>query len=715
MHLIDGQPVYAATDLVGFLACAHLLELERAALAGLVKRPVRRDPAIDLIAKRGLDHERRYLDELVASGRTVVTIEKNGSSASAAEELRAAAGATVAAMHSGANVIYQATFFDGRWRGHADFLLRVERPSGLGMWSYEVADTKLARKTKGSAILQICSYVERVTGVQGIQPEFLHVVLAGSARAKESFRVADFMAYYRRVKAGFEAAVAIGEPDFPPADTYPEPVEHCDVCRWFAGCRDRRRSDDDLSLVAGISARQRRGLKDRGVNTRRGLAALELPVVPPIEGSSGEAIRRVREQARIQVEGDVERRAKWEFLLPLARTDSGELVRDRGFLILPKLSPNDLFFDIEGDPFALEDGVEYLFGVLEPALSDPADATLPRFHEIWSRDANGNVTRTAEKHAFERLLDLLISRLDADPTLHVYHYAAYEMTALRRLAQRHGTREEEVDRLLRGHVLVNLFRVVRQGIRASVESYSIKRLEPLYGLVREIELKAASSSIVQFEAWLEGQEAENDHVGEAILREIAGYNRDDVVSNWRLRDWLEERRADLERAIGEALPRPDPSTEAEAAKPLGPRAARAAALAERLTAGGPGEEGEKQATWLLGQLLSWHRREDRAFWWRYYELCGMSDEDLVSEREPLGRIESRRTWDSPVGTVGSWHSTSPRRITGAKWTVVSTTRSRGAEQAPSPRSTTSRGRSSSTARNQRWRGVCRARSSPTTM
>ena len=126
--------------------------------------------------------------------------------------------------------------------------------------------------------------------------------------------------------------------------------------------------------------------------------------------------------------------------------------------------------------------------------------------------------------------------------MHVYHYAAYEKTALGRLAQRHATREEEVDRLLRGGVLVDLYRVVRQGIRASVESYSIKRLEPLYGLEREVELRDAGSSIVAFEAWLEGGEAENGEVGEAILREIAGYNRDDVVSNWRLRDWLEERR-----------------------------------------------------------------------------------------------------------------------------------------------------------------------------
>ena len=243
MQLVDGQPVFAATDLVGFLACGHRFQLERAALAGLVKKPIRNDPSIELIAKRGYEHERRYLEELVAQDRRVVTIEKDGSAADGAPDpgadLRAAADQTRAALADGADVIYQATFFDGRWRGHADFLLRVERPSNLGAWSYEVADTKLARKTKASAILQVCSYVEQLTAVQGLQPEELHIVLGGSARRRESFRVADYMAYYRRVKADFLTAWAAGAPTFPPAGTYPDPVEHCDVCRWAVDCRAR--------------------------------------------------------------------------------------------------------------------------------------------------------------------------------------------------------------------------------------------------------------------------------------------------------------------------------------------------------------------------------------------------------------------------------------------------------------------------------------------
>jgi len=642
MQLIDGRPVYAATDLVGFLACTHLLALERAALAGLVERPIRDDPEIDVIAKRGIAHEQAYLADLRASGRTIVEIERDGSAATAGDELRAAAAETEAAMRDGAEVVYQATFFDGRWRGHADFLLRVETPSELGGWSYEVADTKLARRAKAGAILQVCSYVEQLTRVQGREPERLHLVLGGSAREMVAFRVADFMAYYRRVKGEFEAAVDAGAPVYPVTATYPDPVEHCDVCRWNIHCREQRRRDDDLSLVAGITARQRRGLKDRAVPTRRELAVLPVPLEPRLEGVSGPAFERIREQARLQVAGEDEGRPLWELLDP-ERDEDGALVLDRGLLVLPEPSPHDLFFDIEGDPFALDDGVEYLFGVLEPALRDPSRPGEPMYHEIWSRDAAGDVSRTAEKAAFEDLVDLLIDRLDAHPSMHVYHYAAYEKTALGRLAQRHATREAEVDRLLRARVLVDLYRVVRQGIRASVESYSIKKLEPLYGLEREVELRSAGSSIVAFEAWLEGGTSENGEVGEEILRAIAGYNRDDVVSNLRLRDWLEERRRDLAGQVGPWLPRPGEQPEAAAARPPGDREQRVAELVTALTDHIPADPSERtteqDGTWLLAQLLDWHRREDKSFWWRFYELAGMTDEELVDAREPLGQVE----------------------------------------------------------------------------
>ena len=69
--------------------------------------------------------------------------------------------------------------------------------------------------------------------------------------------------------------------------------------------------------------------------------------------------------------------------------------------------PGDLFFDIEGDPYAFDDGLDYLFGVLESGRDVHAllvDATTPA---TFSLDG--------EKRAFERLIDFIMERLERGP------------------------------------------------------------------------------------------------------------------------------------------------------------------------------------------------------------------------------------------------------------------------------------------------------------
>ena len=229
--------------------------------------------------------------------------------------------------------------------------------------------------------------------------------------------------------------------------------------------------------------------------------------------------------------------------------------------------------------------------------------------------------------------------------MHVYHYAAYERTALGRLAQRHATREEEVDRLLRGGVLVDLYRVVRQGIRASVESYSIKRLEPLYGLEREVELRSAGSSIVAFEAWLEGGCRERRRSARRSCARSRATTGTTSSATGGCATGSRPAGRSSRRGSASAVPRPPRDRRRRATE--GARRARAARRRASSRRSRPASPDEPEATvgrrstarWLLAQLLGWHRREDKAFWWRFFELAGMTDEELVDEREPLGRIE----------------------------------------------------------------------------
>ena len=212
---------------------------------------------------------------------------------------------------------------------------------------------------------------------------------------------------------------------------------------------------------------------------------------------------------------------------------------------MPLPSPADLFLDLEANPYVLDDGLEYLIGMVTLPANSGGE---PIYESLWA------LTRSEERKAFETFIAKVMERWRQNPEMHIYHYAPYEPTAIKRLAGRHGTCVDEVDELLRAGVFVDLYRAVRQGIRASVESYSIKRLEPLYGFTRTVPLRDANVALQSFEAAMalgNGQEEIGD-----LLKTVEGYNRDDCVSALRLRDWLEDRRKELEAKMGRALPRP---------------------------------------------------------------------------------------------------------------------------------------------------------------
>ena len=492
-----------------------------------------------------------------------------------------AADATLAAMRAGAEVIYQGAFLHDGWTGYADFLLRVDdRPSDLGSWSYEVADTKLARRTKPYFLLQLCFYSEQVARLQGREPERIHVILG--TREQHSFRVAEFAAYYRRIKQRFLAEIAAS-----PRDTYPNPVPHCELCRWAERCDAQRIADDHLCLVAGMRSAQSLRMSRVGITTLEQLALArpdtDVPKVPQA------TFEKLHDQARLQLDQRRTGTPSYELLEPEER---------RGFALLPPPSEGDLFFDMEGDPL-YENGLEYLFGAVS------VDHGEPRFHAFWGHD------RAQEKRAFEQFIDFVYERLERYPDLHVYHYSHYEPTALKRLMGLHGTREEEVDDLLRKGVLVDLYKVVKQGIRISQPSYWIKKVEAFYMEQRDTAVTEGGESIVAYEQWLETGE-------QRILDEIGEYNEEDCVSTLKLRDWLLGLRDEAEAKFGREITW-EPADERERTEEAIKEGEETDRLREALLAGVPddlaGATDEQRALWLMAQLVDYHRREDKPVWW----------------------------------------------------------------------------------------------------
>jgi uncharacterized protein len=584
VRLDGGRPLLSATDVSNFLGCRHRTGLELAHAAGRLPKPRFDDPLLDALFARGLEHERRHVASL--AGRVVDLAE--------VKDADVAAERTLAALREGADAIVQAALADGSWRGRPDVLVKVPGKSRFGAFAYEVEDTKLASETRAAAIVQLGLYCELLERVQGTRPERFRVV---TPRGPFSYRTDDFAAYFRFVSRALEAAAQGGAAD----GSYPEPCEHCEICPWLTRCAARWREDDHLSLVAGISRLQRRELEARGIGTLRALAEAPLPLAFRPKRGAPETYVRVREQARVQLEARA-RGPTYELL---------EVAPGEGLCRLPTPSPGDLFLDLEGAPFAGELGAggrEYLFGV---ATSGAGGA--PAYEGRWAETAAG------ERAAFERLIDRIVAARAAHPGAHVYHYAPYEPAALKRLACRHATRERALDELLRGGAFVDLYAVVRQALRAGVERYSIKNLEPLTGYVRAVELAHARRHLQAVELALE-----HDALGElepAVRAAVEGYNRDDCASALRLRDWLEGLRADLV-AKGTPVPRPEPQS-GEPSENVQEREARVAALRERLLA-----KDER----VLAYLLDWHRREDKATWWEYFRLRDLTDDELLEER-----------------------------------------------------------------------------------
>jgi predicted RecB family nuclease len=637
MKIIEGRVRVAASDVANFLACQQLTQLDLQKARGTLRPPHARDLGFEDLVRRGEEHERVVLERFRAGGYEVADL-------SGAEEQ---AGATAAAIRSGAGVIYQGTLTGAgdatALLGRPDFLVRADllaAPDGeprAGGRHYEVVDAKLARTAKARAVLQTAFYSRLLAELQGIEPRWMHLALGHGEFV--SFKVRDFAAYERQTR---RRLVEVLEAAGPPAGLYPEPVEHCAICRWSELCSKKRRDDDDLSLVAGMTTGQRRALKAAGIATRRGFAGLA--ELPRLDRVSRDSLGRARSQARLQVASEDEGIIRFALLEP-DRDAGGGLVPNRGLLALPEPVVGDLFFDIEGARYYSEDsrefGLQYLFGVVDTADLD--EAGRPRYTAIWAFD------RQREKRAFEELVDFITERRARRPGLHVYHYNHYEPTSVDHLTELHGTRQEavgrlmgrfatredEVDDLFRLGVFVDLYRVVRQGVQAGLESYSIKRLEPLCGYRRQVDLREATASLIEFEAALEDGTAAGDAGRQQV---VAGYNEDDCRATLALRGWLEDRRVDLAERTGAKLPRPVVMEEAARTRE-DPEVTRIrSALLAGVSAETSAWTDEERARVLLADLIDWHRREDKPAWWRYFYLRGLSSSELIGEPDALGGL-----------------------------------------------------------------------------
>ncbi|MGH2958351.1 MAG: TM0106 family RecB-like putative nuclease, partial [Solirubrobacterales bacterium] len=437
---------------------------------------------------------------------------------------------------------------------------------------------------------QLCFYADALAAIQGELPKQVHVVLGDGTR--ETLATNDLIHFSRETLAAVESYATSGDT----SGEYPWPCEALEMSGLADEAEAIWRADDHLTLIAGATRKQIEKLSRYKITTCKALAAAD-PRSNPGDIAPTTFERLVR-QARLQKSAE----PTWELLPPENK---------RGLALLQKPSPGDIFYDIEGDPLFDHDGsLEYLHGLwwIDEKTNEEV------FTPLWSHD------REAEKAAFEQLIEVFIARRAAHPGMHIYHYAPYETTALKRLARTYATCEEELDDLLRNDVFIDLYQVVRQSLQASVESYSIKSMERFYMDARQADVKEGGASIVEYERF---REIADTPEGQAILDSIGAYNEEDCKSTYLLYEWLRERRREAVTEfgwVGEMEPARDSEDKANASpmsgEPSPAEKHRAVLLLARqkleLAADAETDPDRAHSLRLLGELILFNIREAKS-------------------------------------------------------------------------------------------------------
>jgi len=600
MHHSSGDIIFSPSDLITFMESAYASAMERHRLldASIAELMDSEDVVLASLQQKGYEHEDRFTQSLKDAGHVVLETKR------ATPEQTAKA--TLAAMQEGQEIITQGYLSYGTFGGFTDFLVKVPGASNFGDYHYEVWDTKLSKKLKPYFAVQLCCYIEMLESIQGVRPRQMVVVLGDDTEAR--LEVANYFAYYKSLKSAFL------EFHKTPSKNLPNPADSKNYGRWSELANKQLAEQDHLSQVANLSRSQIKNLEKAGITTMQQLADSNLDTIPNMVSG---VFRKAKDQTALQI-------ASRELDKPEYVILPHEKGVQRGLAILPPHSNNDVFFDIEGYPH-IEGGLEYLWGSTY-FERDGARA----FKDFWAHDS------TQEKKIFIEFINWIYGLWLADPSMHVYHYANYEIAAIRKLMGRYGVCEEQVDNLLRNHVFVDLYTIVRHGIMIGEPRYSIKNVEHIYRPARETGVASGGESIIVYENWRENPDGDTWE-NSAVLKTIRDYNIDDCDSTLELAEWLrvEQAKHDIAYLV--------PNGEGE--KEIPETVTEITSLRDKILKSVETTEDKKRAALLevLAWSLEFHRRENKPTWWRLYERLGWTEVEFYDDMDCLAGLTRTST------------------------------------------------------------------------
>ncbi len=602
MQYKNEEIFFSPSDMITFLEAPFASHMERSLLEDKSKSVFLdpEDPMLVNLRQKGFEHENSFLSHLVSEGKNVLEIRNETS-----EQMLSK---TREAMVEGVDVIAQAYLQKDNFAGIADFLIKVNGASNLGDYHYEVWDTKLSKKTKPYFAIQLCSYAEMLENIQGLRPEKLAVVL-GDKKIVE-LRTQDYFAYFNILKSSF-----IRFHENWNVSQLPDPAESKTHGRWSEYAKKILEERRHLSLIANITQSQIKRLENAGINTIDDAANMSAQTIPKL----GEDIsERIKIQAALQISSADKDRPEYK-VLPHDQS------RSLGLSLLPPHSNLDIFFDIEGFPH-VEGGLEYLWGATY--FSENGDR---EFKDFWGHNT------AEETKAFSDFVDWAYARWRKDPSMHIFHYGSYEVTALRRLMGKNGLKEFEVDTLLRNEVFVDLYNVIRHGVIIGEPGYSIKNVEHIYRDRRDTEVSSGGESIIVYEAWRANPDGLTWQTSQ-VLKAIRDYNIDDCNSTQELTQWLRSlqlsHNINYSRLSDEDTDIIDKEEETEESL-----------LRDTLLnmATSENQENKERVIKNLAWLLEFHKRENKPTWWRFFDRLGLNEIDLYDDMECLvGLVRTER-------------------------------------------------------------------------
>ena len=581
----DGKNFYSPSMLKKYLSCKHIIFNEKYEKDLKLKRQP--NTIVDeIMFDKGNIHEKQYFEKLKKKFSKVKDI-KNLKNVDKFKE-------TLKAMQQGFEVIYGGWLTDGKWRGESDFLeINFKRHSNFGNYSYTVIDTKNSNKIKGDHIYQVGVYCDLLKKIQGVFPEKFYILLKNNK--KEEVKLNDVFEVFHSQKNDYENFLKkeVNE-------TVPEKCNFCNFCDWSKVCEQNWIKNRHLNQIGGINKLNIKKFNKNGVNTIDDLVKIKPGT--KLKGLRDEIITKRIEQAKLQLQYEKDNK-------PIFKNIEENLYIRKGFNILPKPSEGDIFFDLESSQHAYDEKIEYLFGIFY--IEDKKEKFVP----LWAHNKN------EEKKNVIEFFDFTKNHFKKFPNAKIYHYANYEINALERLTSIYKVKSIEYDNYLRNGKFVDLFRVVKQSIIVSENSYSIKNLEKFYNFKRKGDVQKGEKSEEFYIEWTKNKKSK-------LLDEIEFYNQQDCKSTYELRQWLIQIKPKdtkwFENEIDGEIDEIKPHEEL---------------MIENINKINSSNIKNKNLKQIISDVIGFYTREDKPSWREFFDRKDLSNEELMEDREVIANMK----------------------------------------------------------------------------